>query len=154
MTIRPPMGDGSKMEGSVSVPDEHKLPVHWLVAISLVVVILVASSAACAIWLCRGHVPSPDLVVDLKLSYIEDELSSITHISVNGTVYNNGDVGCYVWLSLIIGDGNGWLPGTQIHPFWIAGEGGSVNVHWDSSLTCWTETLFLTYHITYRFVGQ
>lgn len=146
------MEDGSKVEDSVSVPDERKLPVRRLVAVSLVV-ILVASSAACAIWLHREHVPSPDLAVDLKLSYTEDELSSITNISVNGTVYNNGDVGCYVWLYLRIGDGNGWLGEEEIR-FWISGDGDSVDVHWDSQRTCWAETLYLTYHFTLGVVGQ
>lgn len=147
--------------------DGRKSLTHKFIAASIVVVLIASFSIWAFLW-SRGQAPSPDLVCDLSLYYVEGEESSTSYVVINGTVYNYGDVGCYAYLYILVGDGERlgpWYALWDIDHFggpselgWIGGEGDFASVDlvlysgWADTL--WTETLFFDYYVTYFVTGS
>ena len=156
-----------EMTGISAVRDGQKSPMYKFIVASIVVALVASFSIWAFLWPAE-QTPSPDLVCDLSLYYVEDEESSTSYIVINGTVYNYGDVGCYAYLYIFVGDGERLGPwgalraidhsGRPTELGWIDGEGDFASVdlvfYFGMADTLWTETLFFDYYVTYFVTGE
>jgi hypothetical protein len=155
------------MMGSYAARDGRKSPTYKFMVASIIIVLVASFSIWAFLW--RGErTPSPDLVCDLSLYYVEEEEGATSYIAINGTIYNYGDVGCYAYLYVLVGDGERLGPWSGLRAIdysgrptelgWIDGYGDSANVdlvfYSGSADTLWTETLFFDYYVTYFVTGE
>lgn len=120
--------DGTPRQQMERPPTKSGMSPALIVVLVVVVVAVVVAGAFGTLLLSSATLGKPDLRKNLTLVYSEGGLFSDPYVSVEGTVYNYGDIGCYATLHCTIRDDRGWSISPIIELSWIGPSGGHVNV--------------------------
>ncbi len=127
------------------------------VLIIVVVIVAVALASFGAFWwVLSSSFDRPDIEEDLTLYFNEGVVFTDPQVSVEGTVHNHGEDGCYATVHCTIFDGRGWSISPTIQLGWIGPDGDFVFVEEDYDCPEYYdgqyldgESIYWTHYVTY-----